>query len=214
MKSSVRPDPASNRDDGDDDGEMRKRILSAAFKSFTENGYAGTSTLEIATHAKVSKRDLYALFPSKQAMLVTCIQTRSARMQLPSGLPVPRTRKLLVSTLVAFATNLLVETFHPDVIAMFRLGISEADRSPEVAHALDECRVATRRTLIDLLVHAQSAGLLPSGDPAEMANQYLALLGGDLMLSLLLGVTARPGRSQIERHASQATDAFLLLHPA
>jgi AcrR family transcriptional regulator len=208
MNSSLLPDPAST-----DDGEMRKRILAAAFKSFTDNGFAGTSTLQIATRAKVSKRDLYALFASKQAMLVACIQRRSARMQSPSGLPVPRTRKLLASTLVAFATNLLVETSHPDVIAMFRLGISEADHSPEVAQALDECREATRRTLIDLLVHAQSAGLLPSGDPAEMANQYVALIRGDLMLSLLLGVTARPGRPQIERHASQATDAFLRLHP-
>jgi AcrR family transcriptional regulator len=206
MKSSVLPDPAST-----DDDEMRRRILGAAFKSFTENGYAGTSTLQIATRAKVSKRDLYALFASKQAMLVACIKTRSARMQLPSGLPVPRTRKLLVSTLVAFATNLLMETSHPDVIAMFRLGISEASRSPEVAQALDESREATRRTLIDLLIHAQSAGLLPSGDPAEMASEYLALLGRDVMLRLLLGVIARPGRAQIERHASQATDAFLRL---
>jgi AcrR family transcriptional regulator len=166
-----------------------------------------------ATRAKVSKRDLYALFASKQAMLVACIKTRSAKMQLPSGLPVPRSRKMLVSMLVAFATNLLIETSHPAVIAMFRLAISEADRSPEVARALEECREANRRTLTDLLVHAQSVGLLPSGDAAEMANRYLALLWGDLMLSLLLGVAPRHGREQIERHATEVTSAFLRLHP-
>ena len=32
---------------------MRKRILGAAFKLFVEKGYAGTSTLEVATRAKV-----------------------------------------------------------------------------------------------------------------------------------------------------------------
>jgi len=208
MKSSVLPDPASI-----DNGEMRKRIRRAAFQAFTKHGYAGTSTLQIATRAKVSKRDLYALFASKQTMLVDCIKTRSAKMQLPPGLPVCRSRKMLASTLVAFATTLLMETSHPAVIAMFRLAISEADRSPEVAQALEESRIANRRTLTDLLAHAQSVGLLPSGDAAEMASQFLALLCGELMLSLLLGVAARRSRAQIERHAAEVTNAFLRLHP-
>ena len=44
------------------------RIIGAAFESFMGNGYAGTSMHEIARRAKVSKRDLYANFPSKQAL--------------------------------------------------------------------------------------------------------------------------------------------------
>jgi len=36
------------------------RIIGAAFAAFMKNGYAATSMLEIATRAKVSKRDLYA----------------------------------------------------------------------------------------------------------------------------------------------------------
>src|SRR5262245_64687772 len=77
MKSSALPHTAFAGDDG-----MRVRILRAAFRAFTENGYAGTSTLQIATQAKVSKRDLYAIFPNKQAMLVACIKTRLERMRM------------------------------------------------------------------------------------------------------------------------------------
>src|SRR6516164_9323661 len=44
----------------------QERILRAAFEAFTEDGYADTSTLEIARRAKISKRDLYANFSSKQ----------------------------------------------------------------------------------------------------------------------------------------------------
>jgi AcrR family transcriptional regulator len=55
-QKSVIPDPAAN--------PMRERILRAAFLAFMEDGYAGTSTLDIATRAKVSKRDLYANFGS------------------------------------------------------------------------------------------------------------------------------------------------------
>src|SRR5207302_10278583 len=54
----------------------RARILSAAFAAFTEHGFAKASTLEIATRAMVSKRELYALFGNKQQMLITCISER------------------------------------------------------------------------------------------------------------------------------------------
>ena len=78
---------------GDDD--MGARILRAAFKAFTENGYAGTSTLQIATRAKVSKRDLYAIFANKQAMLVSCIKTRLEKMRIhPPGCCLPPPAKL------------------------------------------------------------------------------------------------------------------------
>ncbi len=49
---------------------MRERILKAAFAAFTRSGYATTSTLEIATRAQVSKRELYALVGNKEQMLI------------------------------------------------------------------------------------------------------------------------------------------------
>ena len=49
---------------------VRERILTAAFEAFRERGYAATSTLEIATRAHVSKRDLYALVGDKHKMLI------------------------------------------------------------------------------------------------------------------------------------------------
>ena len=41
-----------------DEAPMRQRILEAAFSAFMERGFAETSTLEIATRAKASKREL------------------------------------------------------------------------------------------------------------------------------------------------------------
>ena len=46
------------RDQPAPDDPVRGRILSAAFGAFKEHGYAQASTLEIATRAKVSKREL------------------------------------------------------------------------------------------------------------------------------------------------------------
>ena len=208
MKKSTNPVPASA------ETPMHERILGAAFQAFMEEGYAGTSTLDIATRAKVSKRDLYANFASKHAVLVACIKSRAERMRLPPDLPIPGSRQMLASTLTAFATNLIREISHPSVIATFRLAIAEATRSPEIAQALDSGgRDAARRALAELLASAQSTGLIGPGEPAEMAMQFLGLLWEGLMVGLLLGVAATPEPAEAEQRAAKATAAFMHLHP-
>jgi AcrR family transcriptional regulator len=193
---------------------IRERILHAAFEAFTEEGYDATSTLEIAKRAKVSKRDLYANFGSKQEMLATCIKDRAERMQLAPGLPIPASRQMLAATLTAFATNLVQEVSHPSVIATFRLAIAEATRAPEIARTLDMAgRDATRGALAELLAGAQRKGLLDAGEPTEMAAQYLGLLWEGFMVGLLLGVAAPPEPAEAERRATKATSAFMQLHP-
>jgi AcrR family transcriptional regulator len=193
---------------------VKARILRAAFQAFTEDGYAGTSTLAIARRAKVSKRDLYAHFGSKHAILVVCIKSRADRMRLPPGLPIPRSREMLAATITAFAKNLLRESSDPAVIAAFRLAIAEATRSPEVAQALDTAgRDAPRRALTEYLANAQAAGLLGAGEPGELAVQYLGLLWESLMVRLLLGVAAAPTPAEAAQRGEKATAAFLRLHP-
>ncbi len=198
----------------DQDGDsVRERILGAAFKLFVEKGYAGTSTLEVATCAKVSKRDLYASVGNKQAMLVAGITRRTAKMQLRPELPVPRGRQGLASILNAYATRLLAEVSHPTVIATFRLAIGEATRSPEIAQALEAAgRNPSRDALTDLFASAQSARVIGAGDPSEMATEYLGLLWEGLMVSLLLGLVRTPKAEEIKRRAGKATTAFLQLH--
>jgi hypothetical protein len=62
------------------------------------------------------------------------------------------------------------------------------------------------------MVRAQAAGLL-KGNPARLSDQFGGLLLGDLVMSLLLGVAARPNRREIAERASDAAAAFLQLHP-
>jgi AcrR family transcriptional regulator len=189
------------------------RILGAAFEAFTGEGYDETSTLDIAKRAKVSKRDLYANFGSKHAVLVACIKSRAERMKLLPGLPAPRDRQMLAATLTAFATNLVREISDASVIAAFRLAIAEASRSPEIAQTLDASgRSTARHALATLLASAQSSGLLGPGDPTEMATQYFGLLWEGLMVGLLLGVAQAPGPAEIELRAGKATTAFMRLH--
>jgi len=202
------------RPDGDDDTTARERILEAAFAAFMERGYAATSTLEIATRARVSKRELYAQVGNKQAMLVACITERAARLQAPADLPVPRDRRTLEQVLAAFGAQLVREISDPAVVGVFRLAVAEAVHAPEVGRALDSIgREASRAALRGIMAQAEAFGLL-SGGPAKLADQFGSLLLGDLMINLLLGVARRPSAREITARAREAAAAFLQLHPA
>src|SRR5262249_14664310 len=100
-------------------------------------GYANTSMHEIATRAKVSKRDLYGNFPTKQALLLRCFPNRAARMRLAPALPLPRTRQELASPPASFGATVIREVSQPAVMAVYRLAISEAVRSSDVGEILN-----------------------------------------------------------------------------
>ena len=199
--------------EGGEETPVRARILDAAFTAFMKSGYAATSTLEIATRARVSKRELYALVGNKQEMLIACISARATRLQVPADLPVPHDRETLAHVLASFGTQLVREITDPTVIAVFRLAIAEAVHAPEVAQALDSIgRETSRAALRQIMARAQASGLL-NGRPAELAEQFGGLLWGNLMVSLLLGVAERPNSREAAARARDATAAFLQLHP-
>jgi AcrR family transcriptional regulator len=204
---------SKQRRDDDDESPTRQRILDAAFSAFIEGGYAETSTLQIATRARVSKRALYLLVGNKQEMLVACISERAKRLQVPADLPEPRDRETLARALATFGTQLLRETSDPTVIAVFRLAIAEAVRAPEVAQALDSIGAQTSRAALrEIMTRARSFGLV-SGQPAEMAERFGGLLWGNLMVGLLLRIADRPNPREITRRARDAAAAFLRLYP-
>jgi AcrR family transcriptional regulator len=193
--------------------DKRRRILQAAMQTFREYGFAAATTLDIATRARVSKRELYALVGNKQAMLIACITERAKRLQAPADLPAPRDRQALAAVLASFGAHLLREVSEPTVIAIFRLAIAEAVHAPEVAQALDSIgREASRAALRQIMARARTSRLI-DGPPEGLAEQFRGLLWCDLMVSLLLGVAERPGAREVGARAHNAAAAFLALHP-
>ena len=188
------------------------RILAAAFTAFTERGFAQTSTLDIATRAKVSKRELYALFDSKHDMLVACITSYAEKLRPPADLPAPRTRAELATALSTYGAQLLRELTSPTVVAVFRLAIAEATATPTIAETLErDARAPTRAALVDLFSTAREADLL-EGSPQELADTFTSELLGTLFLSLLLGVAKAPTPRQIKARSDRAAAIVLQLH--
>jgi AcrR family transcriptional regulator len=190
----------------------RKAILAAAYDVLMEQGYAGASTLEIATRAKVSKRELYAEFGSKRGILEALIATTAARMQVPLAPAELADPAALAAALTRYGATALTELTHPAVLAINRLAVAEAGASPELGRILDQQgREPNRKALVLLFRRAQAAGFVGGGDPEQMAGAFFSLLFGDLMLRLMLGVVPPPKRPEIQRRAELATQAVLEL---
>lgn len=198
----------------DDLPERQRAILAAAFAVVMEQGYARASTLDIATRARVSKRELYTLFGSKRGILEALIASSASRLQIPLEPHDVVDRAGLLDALTAYGVAALGELSHPAVLALNRLAIAEAADTADLGGILDERgREPNRRALAALFQRAQAAGLVGAGDPFRMAGQFYALLWGDLMLRLLLGVERRPDALQIKRRAEAAAEAVLVLNP-
>jgi AcrR family transcriptional regulator len=191
---------------------VRDRVLCAAFSSFMEKGYVGTSMLDVATRAKVSKREVYAVCADKSALLRETITERANQMRIPLKLQPVADHEQLEETLTAFGAAVLRGVSDKPVLAVYRLAIAEAANSPEVARALDRGRHENRAALGRTLLAAQRRGLIRSGDPAAMAVDFLGLLWGDLLLQLLLHVADQPSPRTIQRMAQRATRHFMNLY--
>jgi len=103
----------------------------------------------------------------------------------------------------------------PYVLAMYRLAIAEAPADTELGEILDvNGRQPNRRALVEIVRRGQAAGFVGSGEPERLGQEFFAILMGDLMVWLLLGVSAPPGAPEIAARAERATEALLALHPA
>jgi AcrR family transcriptional regulator len=190
----------------------RDRVLNAAFSLFREHGFSSTSMLVIVTRARISKRDLYALFKNKHAVLTAYISERTERMRRPLDImtPVPQTREALTTLLVEFGVSALKPMCHPDALTVFRLAIAESDRAPEVARTLERGgREANLKALTELIRNAQSHGLIGAGDPAVLTARFFSVLAGDLLIRLLMRVREPPTEREIVTRARAAVDTLM-----
>ncbi|MBN8875817.1 MAG: TetR/AcrR family transcriptional regulator [Rhodospirillales bacterium] len=196
-----------------DSDRLRSRLLEAASALFLERGYAGTSTLAIATRAHVSKRDLYVAFPSKQALLGACLTESAMRVRPPDAAAEAHTPAELAAALDRFGTQLLVTFGRTETLALYRLAIAEAMRAPDLARMVAAASGQAADALAPLLRTAQAAGLLGDAPVPVIAQDFLALLFGPLPLGMLLRADPNPSAAEAADRAQHATAAVLRLYP-
>jgi AcrR family transcriptional regulator len=106
----------------------KEKIIDAAFGLFSQKGYLGTTTKEIALHAGVSEVTLFRHFGSKESIFEEVIQSKSFLPDLKNL--IPKLENLsLKDTLLEIATeNIKKLIMKKGAIKIF---FSEVDRYPQ-----------------------------------------------------------------------------------
>lgn len=193
-----KPDPSQAKVREWELPSKRGEILRAAAKLFFEKGYEATTTRDIATLAKTSKRTVYAEFPAKEMILRALIGGSTAEITETIDLELPATREELLATLREFAGHFLRLVLEQRRLNMTRLAIAESLRSPEIGKEIESLgRNKVSASVERVLRHAAARGLIQGPDIGLMMNAYFYVLLGNLQIGILLGTEPPASKATI-----------------
>ena len=195
-------------------GESARRaaILAAAGSVFAEKGFEAATTLEIARRARVSKRDLYRLFDSKQGLAEALVASHTEAMTLDPRFGEPTDREALLAILRAFGRRFLAEFLDPRRVGLYRLAIAEAARSTHLSEALQaQGAERVRNSAVEFVRRAVGRGLVAATDAELVMASYFDVLVGPLQIQMLLGLRSTPTAEEIAARAERATEVVARL---
>src|SRR5882672_1772272 len=156
--------------------ERRQLLLDAAESVFVELGYSSASMDDIARRAGMSKKTLYRLFETKEALFAAVIAARRATLEATTESgdcpDVEAAEKVLRRFLGGIARFVLA----PRQAALYRLVIAESQRAPEIAHAFHrEGPSMARAPLSNWLALQNARGTLRVADPVSAASMLISM---------------------------------------
>jgi TetR/AcrR family transcriptional repressor of mexJK operon len=115
----------------------RDQILTGARRVFLRDGFAAASTDDVAAEAGVSKRTLYAYYPSKEDLFVDVlrkltIENPQTRVLESVRLAEPKSREELREALAELARKVVGAMMNPDYLALLRTIIADTHRFPQL----------------------------------------------------------------------------------
>lgn len=164
-----------------------RHILGVASAEFVEHGYADANVSRIARDAGVSKKTIYARYPSKDDLLVAVVNDLAARsyerviaaMTASAGDP--------EHVLTSFGSQAAHNWVSPEAVGVYRLIVSEAARFPELASIYRNTMDRFRTTLADYLEEQCTAKTLDIPDADAASHQFGMLVYGEIREKGLLG---------------------------
>jgi AcrR family transcriptional regulator len=152
--------------------DTHRKILQAAIRLFTEQGYAATPTRQIAEEAGVNEVTLFRHFGSKEALFQEAIQANSAVPRLAKGL-----ESEMTGDLAADLTR-LGEGFFRTMLERRKailMTLWEAERQPEIRPLVARIPAAQRRILSVYLQNQIEAGRIRPVNPETAAQAFLGM---------------------------------------
>jgi len=179
----------------------REAVISAAIEEFLAAGFDGTSMDRIAARAKVSKRNVYNHFPSKEA-LVVAVMERHSSVVYRAAVPL---REQLIELLMRKLRLLNDEAF----LALARVAIAAGIHSPERARDM-VARLGEREEDLTVWIRAAVADKrLRIADPVFAAHQLQGLVKAFAFWPQVTMGQPPLGETQQQAIADSAADMFL-----
>ena len=187
----------------------RQAILDTAYRLFRMQGFDSTSISEITAQVGGSKATIYSHFPSKEELFIECMTAAAedyitgAVSQLDASGTDPGV------ALREFGANILNFGASPEMVAVRRLVIAEANRSG-IGKLFFAKIIALRTHVAELLTKYMASGALRPGDANFAASQLRALLEAEVLEPMLLQVREdSPDVDEIAQAADRAVTAFM-----
>jgi len=191
------------------DEETRQIILDAARQSFAADGYAATSTEELARRAGISTKTLYRLFPAKAALFEAMCADRLDRLLSAIDLRMGNDADIeegLRGALLACADLAL----DPEVVALQRMVLQESAAFPELAANFYRNGIARTAAALARWLRVQVKKKLVALDDAdEAAGMLIGMVASAPQRAAIYGGVPLPSRTQIERRVRVAAALFL-----
>lgn len=184
-----------------------RHILTVASAEFVSRGYAEASVSRIARDAGVSKKTIYARYPSKEALLLAVTGDVAARLHETVVAVMADADGDPEHTLTSFGTEVARNWAAAVEVGLYRLIISEAVRFPELASIYRDTMARFRATLAAYLREQTDLGKLAVDDPDAAAYQFGMLAFGGIREKALLGETVTD--ADVATAVRRAVEVFL-----
>ena len=184
-------------------------ILAAAQRMFLASGFGAVSMDVIAREAGASKATLYAYFSSKEELFGAVVAREGERYfcGFTARELDPRDAE---ASLTEIAHRFLELVLSPDAIAVNRITIAEAVRFPQLGEVFWRAGPERTRNQIEaFLYRAAEVGTLDVADARLAAEQFIALLRGDIHLRQLLRLDIAVEPADLSSAAKNAVATFL-----
>ena len=192
----------------------RDQILDGARRVFLRDGFAATSTDAIAAEAKVSKRTLYAYYPSKEDLFVDVLreltienpQTRA--LESIEGMS-PKNGGELRRDLLELGGKIVAIMMQPDYLALLRTTIADIHRFPQLG-GLFRATVPERalRSFAALIERTRERGIVGENVDGDVAARMF--VGPLLTYAILNGLLAEgPPRPPAPQKIEEMVDLYI-----
>ncbi len=192
-------------------GSKQELILNAASTIFLTHGFSAATTDMIQREAGVSKKTLYACFPSKESLFISVIEHQCN--MISELFKTISANGNIQKTLTDLGKSYLQLILSSPTLDLFRIIIAETPRFPEIGHRFYMAgpKVVYER-LAEYLTEASKNGEIDihSMGASSASTLFIGMIRGEAHLEALTHYKSSPSEVQIEQWVKMAVDTFLI----